>query len=115
MSPKNTKSGSLEFPESTTMMSLALGQAESELFNGRDDAQSVVILIAGTSPMSPKNTKSAAAKLQQSAKVLYVPAGHTAPMSLFEEMASEPKEDHIIRARSLWSLTQPNILNTIIA
>merc|ERR1719442_31455 len=97
------------------MTSLALTQAETELFNGRDDAPSVVVLITDGWPMSRKNTNSAAAKVQQSAKVLYVPAGKSAPLDLVEEMASEPKEDHIIHAQDLWNLNTPDIINKIIA
>jgi len=102
------------FPESTTMTSLALTQAETELFNGRDDAESVVILITDGWPMSRKNTNSAAAQLRKSAKVLYVAAGNSAPLDLIREMASYPQDDHIIQAHSLWSLSQPDVLNKII-
>jgi len=110
----STTVSGLEWPRSTTMTSLALGQAESELVKGREDAQSVVILVTDGWPMSRRNTNSAAAKLQESAKVLYVPVGNSAPLSLIEEMASEPKHDHIIQAQNFWALNQPWILNTII-
>jgi len=108
------KVANLAFPRSTTMTSLALSQSESELFNGREDASSVVILITDGWPMSRTNTNSAAVRLQQVAKVLYVPVGYSAPVSLIEDMASDPKEDHIIEAPSLYSLDQPWILNKII-
>jgi len=104
----------LEWPMSTTMTSLALGQAESELVKGREDAQSVVILVTDGWPMSRRNTNSAAAKLQESAKVLYVPVGNSAPRDLIEEMASEPKEDHIIDAHTFSALNHPYTLNKII-
>merc|ERR550532_2040115 len=92
----STAVANLAWPKSTTMTSLALTQAANELFNGREDAQSVVVLITDGWPMSRRNTNSAATKLQQSAKVLYVPVGSAAPVDLIEEMASHPKEDHII-------------------
>jgi len=93
----------LEWPQSTTMTSLALTQAEGELVKGREDAQSVVILITDGWPMSRRNTNSAAAHLRQVAKVLYVAVSNSAPLSLIEEMASEPKQDHIIKAQSFLS------------
>merc|ERR1719336_3726072 len=101
-------------PKSTTMTSLALGLAEGELFKGREDASSVVILLTDGWPMSRANTNSAAARLQQYAKVLYVPVGRSAPLSLIEEMATYPSEDHIIQAQTLASLETPEILNKII-
>ena len=96
------------------MTSLALTQAEPELFNGRDEAESVVILITDGWPMGRKNTNSAEKKLRRSAKVLHSAAGNSAPLDFIEEMASSPKLDHIIQAHSLWSLSQPSIFNTII-
>jgi len=110
---KTTVAG-MTWPQSTTMTSLALSQAEGELYKGRNDAKSVVILITDGWPMSRANTNEAAAKLQQSAEVLYVPVGHSAPVSLIEDMATEPKEDHIIQAHTLYSLNQPDIINRII-
>merc|ERR1719394_231021 len=110
----STKVSALEWPESTTMTSLALGQAESELVKGNEDAQSVVILITDGYPMSRRNTNSAAAKLRESAKVLYVPVGNSAPRDLIEEMASEPKEDHIIDAHTFSALNHPFTLNKIV-
>jgi len=104
----------MEWPRSTTMTSLALSEAERELFKGRDDAESVVILITDGWPMSRTRTNVAAAKLQQVAKVLYVPVGYSAPRDLIEQMASKPKSDHIIQANTLWELSQPHTLNNII-
>jgi len=109
-----SKVAAAEWPQSTTMTSLALSQAEGELFKGRSDATSVVILITDGWPMSRANTNAAAEKLQQNAKVLYVPVGHSAPVSLIEDMATEPKEDHIIQAHTLESLNHPYIINKII-
>merc|ERR1740116_261429 len=101
-----SKVAAMEWLQSTTMTSLALSQAESELFKGRDDAQSVVVLITDGDPMSRTKTNVAAAKLQQAAKVLYVPVGYSAPLDLIQKVASEPKSDHIIEANTLWELSQ---------
>merc|ERR1740122_845726 len=80
-----TSVSNLVFPRSNTMTSLALGQAENELINGREDAQSVVVVITDGWPMSRKNTNSAAKELQKKAKVMYVPVGSSAPMTLFQD------------------------------
>merc|ERR1719384_1042614 len=96
------------------MTSLALSQAEAEFSNGRADANSKVVLITDGWPMSRTRTDAAAKRLQQDANVLYVTVGHSAPVDLVKDMASDPKEDHIIQARSLWELNQPDILNKII-
>merc|ERR1719461_1771226 len=82
--------------KSTTLTSVALGQADDELYYGREDANSVVIAITDGWPMSPRNTKMAAKKLQEHAKVVWVPVTRSAPVKLIEKMASLPAEDHVI-------------------
>merc|ERR1719410_1095472 len=109
-----TNVSNLVFPRSNTMTSLALGQAENELMNGREDAQSVVIVITDGWPMSRERTNAAAKTLQQSAKVLYVPVGNSAPMTLFQQVASSPPADHIIQVQYLSYLSHPYFLNLII-
>jgi len=109
-----TDVSNLEFPRSNTMTSMALGQAEQELLNGREDAESVVIVITDGQPMSRDRTNAAARDLQKSAKVLYVPVGNSAPLELFEEVASPPAAQHIIQIQSLDYVDHPWFLNQII-
>jgi len=104
----------LEFPRKTTLTSLALGLAESELVKGRQSANSVVIVITDGKPLSMRNTRAAAEKLQEKAKLVWVPVGNSAPRELIESLASEPKKDHVINVDFFEELDQPTTLNNII-
>jgi len=104
----------LDWPRGTTLTSVALGQAESELVKGRESANSVVIVITDGYPMSVENTKAAAKKLQEKAKVVWVPVGFDAPLGLIEEMASKPEKDHVISVFQFELLSVPKTLNDII-
>jgi len=90
---------SLTWPKGSTLTSVALGVAEAELKYGRPTASSVVVVITDGKPMSQYNTRQAAMRLQQKAKVIWVPVGKSAPFELVEELASKPEGDHVIAVR----------------
>jgi len=104
----------LEWPEATTLTSVALGQAEAELIQGREDANSVVIVITDGYPQSPKRTKAAAKKLQEKAKVIWVPVGNSAPYDLIAKWASSPPQDHIVNVLDFEDMPKPKTINDII-
>jgi len=105
----------LPFPAATTLTSVAIGQAESELVNGREDANSVVVLITDGKPMNGVATKDAAKQLQEKARLVFVPVGGDAPEELIQEVASKPYKDHIISISSFFQMTSPVFLNKIIS
>lgn len=106
--------GTLTWPRSTTLTSAALGQAEAEIITGREEVNSVVIVITDGWPMSQKNTKEAAKKLQKKAKVVWVPVGRYAPRRLIKKMAQKPWQDHVISVEAFSDLQMPETLNRII-
>merc|ERR1719510_2853308 len=101
--------------KSTTLTSVALGQAENELFQGREDANSVVLIITDGWPMSKRNTRAAAQRLQGEAKVVWVPVGRSAPRSLIEKMASAPEKDHVVEIDNFEDLESPWAVNQLVS
>jgi len=104
----------LEWPASTTLTSVALGQAETELMNSRDDANAVVIVITDGKPMNQVSTADAAKQLQSKARVIWVPVGGGAPIDLIQELASKPFSDHIVQIDTFEKMDQPAFLNKVI-
>jgi len=107
--------GSEQWLRSTTLTSVALGQADDQLYYGREDANSVVIVITDGWPMSQRNTKRAAKKLQEHAKVIWVPVTRSAPIKMIQKMASLPAEDHVIEISDFAELETVGALNRIIS
>jgi hypothetical protein len=105
----------LEFPQKSTLTSVALAEAEAELVYGREDATSVVIVITDGKPLSQTRTKLAAQKLMQKARVLWVPVGGGAPYDFVEKLASLPKSENVIRIRSLRWLQFTYFANKVIS
>merc|ERR1719469_3237 len=104
----------LGWPAKTTMTSVALGQAEAELKYGRENANSVVVVITDGYPLSDKMTYDAAMQLQSKARVIWVPVGLNAPIELIRMMASAPESDHVIQVDGFEGLNSPDVLNKLI-
>jgi len=90
------KTRTLAWPGGSTLTSVAIGVAESELKYGRAEATSKVVIITDGPPMSAYNTKAAVKALQEKAQVIWVPIGKSAPFDLVNAMASKPVSDHVI-------------------
>jgi hypothetical protein len=105
----------LKFPSKTTLTSVALAEAEAELLYGREEANSVVIVVTDGKPLSQTRTRQAATQLMQKARVVWLPVGRGAPTQLIQELASKPKSENIIRMESFSKLGWPYFVNKLIA
>jgi len=104
----------LNFPGKTTLTSLALSTAETELSNGRSDAQSIVIVITDGKPMSEHRTGLAAKSLKQKARVIWVPVGRYISKKNVKKWASFPPKENIVKVNKFGDLAQPKVLNEIL-
>jgi len=100
---------------SVTYTHTALLGAESELIRGREDANTIVVVITDGWPSYASATYWAAMSLQQKARIVWVPTGPGAPVELIEHMASMPKDDHIVRIPNFADMTDSEMINKIIA
>jgi len=108
------------WPMGSTLTSVALGLAQSELSYGRPTASSVVIVITDGKPMSERNTMQATKRLQEKAKLVWVPIGKFAPFDLVHKLAARPKSDYVVEVRGgFTSLSVPaafdKLVNQIVA
>jgi len=97
----------MEWPEGSTLTSVALGLAEAEQKNSRESAQSVVLVLTDGAPMSKHMTEQAAKKLGEVAKVIWIPIGKKAPRAEIKQWASMPEGDHVIDVDTYMSLAMP--------
>lgn len=114
MGAMETAVNGLTWPASTTLTSVALGQAEAELIYGRDDANAVVIVITDGKPMNQQSTIDAARQLQEKARVIWVPVGGGAPKSMIQQVASQPHTDHVVEISEFYYMSRPEFLNKVI-
>jgi len=110
-----TKIENMAWPRSMTFTANALLTARSELSLGRDDAQSIIILITDGRPMSMRRTAWASYWLRRDARLMVVPVTRWAPVAEAKSWASYPKEDNFLPLPSFSDLDNPDKIDLIIA
>jgi len=106
---------SLKFPAKTTLTSLAISTAETELSQGRADASSVVVVITDGKPLSEASTTIASNSIKHKARLMWVPVGRYVPKKDIKKWASFPWKENVVKVDDFGALTKPNVLNKIIA
>lgn len=101
-----------EFPRRTTFTSKALAVANSELAMGQKDAEAVVIVMTDGYPADKIGTAEAAHKLNEKAKVIWVPITQYAPLSEIKSWAADP--ENVIPVQDFSDLTE-QLVNDITA
>jgi len=105
----------LSFPAKTTLTSLAISTAETELSVGRQDASSVVIVITDGKPLSEKSTTLASKSIRRKARLMWVPVGRYVPKKDMRKWASWPWKQNLVEVDSFGALNTPEVLNQVIA
>lgn len=107
----------LTFPEGSTLTSLALQRAKLELSAGREDAESVVVVLTDGRPYKFWRTYWAAQSLQLSARLLWVPIAFPSYKSLadFKALASWPWRENIVKVDDFEILETLKPMNDVVA
>jgi len=111
------KLDAMSHPSGTTMTSLALELAMSELADGREDTPSVVVVVTDGVPNSKSNTAEAAAKLKEKSRLLWALVGSNIQRVRpdVEKWASVPYVSNIIDISDFDDLTAPDTVNGLLA
>jgi len=86
----------LRWPKGGTLTGMALGEAENELAESRNDAASTVLVITDGRPSYYSKAVEAARSLRDTARLMFVPVGPNVKFDDFTDMASHPLEENII-------------------
>jgi len=112
---------SLKWPKGSTMTSMALGAAKTELANGRSDAKKIVVAITDGRPMSSRRTGRAARSLRAAAprgagaRLVWVPVTRNAPFHKVKRWASFPWKENVVRVKTFKDLEKPDPINHVMA
>jgi hypothetical protein len=110
-----SKVAALEWPKGSTLTSLALAAAKSELNLGRKNAQSVVVVITEGRPMSYRKTNLAARDLRKSARLVWVPVTQFAPLAKIREWATRRWQENVIPIKDFDELAKPAAVSRMIS
>jgi len=109
------KIANLRWPKGSTLTSLALSTAKSELSLGRKNARSVVVVITDGRPMSYRKTGVAARELRKGARLMWVPVTRFAPLGQIKKWATRRWQENVVPIKSFTDLEKPAAVSRIIA
>jgi len=117
MSGVQRKASKMSWPGKTTLTSLALAEAKSELLQGRQDAQSVVVVITDGKPMSPIKTGHASRQIKDTARLMFIPVGKGIKKTIpkMKTWCSMPYVDNVLTIDTFSALSSPSSLNKMIS
>merc|ERR1719324_253442 len=105
----------LTWPKGSTLTSLALLAAKSELALGRKDARSVVVTITDGRPLSYRATSIASWIVRKSARLIWVPVTRYAPLKWIKRWATRRWQENVVRVKSFEDLEKPDVVTHVVA
>jgi len=105
----------LEWPQGSTLTSLALQTAKAELSLGRKNARSIAVVITDGRPLSFRNTYLAARNVRKSARLVWVPVTRYAPLKDIKQWATRRWQENVVQVKSFKDLEKPDPVNHVIA
>jgi hypothetical protein len=105
----------LEWPQGSTLTSLALMTAKAELALGRKDSPSNVVVFTDGRPLSYRMTGVASELLRKSARLIWVPVTKFAPLKYIKMWATRRWQENVVAVKSFGKLEKPEVVTHIIA
>jgi len=105
----------LKFEGGGTLTSLALYRAAKELELGRQNTQSVVVVVTDGKPYSKRKTLKAALKVRKTSRLLFVPVVSKAPLKYFKQFATRRYQENIVPVNNFKGLTSPDVVKKLLA
>jgi hypothetical protein len=105
----------LEWEQGTPITPMATMMALSELRAGRRSAQSVVLMITDSAPVSPEKMAQVADKVRSASRFMWIPVTDTAPLQRITTWSSTPVRENVIAVKDFETLVKPSTISTIIA
>merc|ERR1719506_288723 len=109
------KIAKLTYPKGSTLTSLALLSAYSELSLGREDAKSIVVAITDGRPLSYRATGMASEFIRKKARLVWVPVTKNAPLWRIKRWATRRWQENVVVANTFKDLEKPDLVSQILA
>jgi hypothetical protein len=114
---KNVKTliSGMSWPQGSTLTSVALLSAKSELSMGRKDSKSNIIVFTDGRPLSYRKTELAAREVRKAARLIWVPVTKFAPLAKIKTWATRRWEENVIVVDTFGDLEKPEVITHIVA
>jgi hypothetical protein len=105
----------LDWPQGSTLTSLALLTAKAEMTLGRGDIHTVVVVLTDGRPLSYRKTTEASKLIRKQARLIWVPITRFAPLSKIKEWATRRWQENVVIVKDFDELEKPEVVTHIIA
>jgi hypothetical protein len=105
----------LDWPQGSTLTSLALMTAKAEMSLGRADVHTIVVVFTDGRPMSFRKTTLAARTIRKSARLMWVPITKFAPLKEIKKWATRRWQENVIPVDDFSELHKPEVVTHIVA
>jgi len=103
------KIAGLEWPQGSTLTSLALMTAKAELSQGRKTAPPVVVVFTDGRPLSYEKTFIASKMLRKAARLVWVPITRFAPLKFIKWCATRRWQENIVPVKDFEKLEKQKV------
>merc|ERR1719486_1228807 len=90
----------LDWPQGSTLTSLALMAAKAEMSLGRKDSKANVVVITDGRPLSYRKTAVASRQLRKVARLVWVPVTKHAPLKYIKKWAPRRWQENVVRVKN---------------
>jgi hypothetical protein len=115
MKKVHTDIDAMSWPQGSTLTSLALMTAKSELAYGSKDHKSIVIVITDGKPLSFRSTGISARQVRKTARLVWVPVTRYAPLSSIKRWATRRWQENVIQVKTFDQLADTSVVTQIMA
>jgi hypothetical protein len=105
----------LDWPQGSTLTSLALMTAKNELSLGTKELMASVIVYTDGRPLSYRKTGLASRVLREVARLLWVPVTSFAPLKEIKKWATRRWQENVVLVESFDKLENPETITHIVA
>jgi hypothetical protein len=110
-----TKIEALTWPQGSTLTSLALMTAKSELSLGRKDSKAVIVIITDGRPLSYRKTYFASKNVRKTARLVWIPVTSYAPLAFIKKCATRRWQENVVQVDTFEQLESPTVVTELIA
>jgi hypothetical protein len=105
----------MKWPKGSTLTSLALLTAKSEMALGRRKSKANVIVFTDGRPLSFRKTFMASREVRKAARLVWVPVTKNAPLKQIKRWATRRWQENVVPVKSFKQLASVNTVTHIIA
>mmetsp|Transcript_41794 Transcript_41794/g.96798 ORF Transcript_41794/g.96798 Transcript_41794/m.96798 type:complete len:249 (+) Transcript_41794:1804-2550(+) len=109
------KVSGLQLPRGTPLASAALTTSLAELRLARRDARSVIVVLTGVQPLSPRLTGQVAEVAKRRSRLVWIPVTRSASCTALNSWCSPPVHENVLQVDDFEALAKPETISKLVS